>query len=30
MVDGSVRGVKYGADPMPMMLPNDDRLLDTD
>ncbi|MBW8884845.1 MAG: DUF1559 domain-containing protein [Planctomycetia bacterium] len=23
--DGSVRGVKYGADPLPMMLPNDDR-----
>ena len=30
ILDGSVRGVKYGADPMPMMLPNDDRLLDTD
>lgn len=30
LVDGSVRGVKYGADPMPAMLPNDDRLLDTD
>ncbi len=28
--DGSVRGVKYGADPLPMMLPNDDRLLDAD
>jgi prepilin-type N-terminal cleavage/methylation domain-containing protein len=23
--DGSVRGVKFGADPLPMMLPNDDR-----
>jgi prepilin-type processing-associated H-X9-DG protein len=30
LVDGSIRGVKYGADPMPAMLPNDDRLLDTD
>jgi prepilin-type N-terminal cleavage/methylation domain-containing protein len=30
MVDGSVRGVKYGADPLPAMLPNDERTLDVD
>jgi prepilin-type N-terminal cleavage/methylation domain-containing protein len=30
LVDGSVRGIKFGADPMPAMLPNDDRLIDTD
>jgi len=30
LVDGSVRGVKFGADPMPAMLPNDDRLLEAD
>jgi prepilin-type N-terminal cleavage/methylation domain-containing protein len=28
--DGSVRGVKYGVDPLPMMLPNDDQLLNTE
>jgi prepilin-type N-terminal cleavage/methylation domain-containing protein len=28
--DGSVRGVKYGVDPLPMMLPNDEQLLNTD
>jgi prepilin-type N-terminal cleavage/methylation domain-containing protein len=28
--DGSVRGVKYGVDPMPMMMPNDDQLLNTE
>jgi len=30
MVDGSVRGVKFGTDPLPAMLPNDDRLLEAD
>jgi prepilin-type N-terminal cleavage/methylation domain-containing protein len=30
LADGSVRGIKYGADPLPAMLPNDDQLLNAD
>ena len=30
LADGSTRGIKYGFDPLPAMLPNDDQLLNTD